>query len=236
MVRRSMKNHQGTHKMEPSEQFLERMDSLLTEADARRELHQDHMRQRMEEDARQADQFNRVASRLIAAVIRPRMEALAGRFENARLLDPTESSGAVGTCVFEHTTRFPATTRLSLSVSPGDRMERVSLVYHLQILPIFIRFKDRDEMDFPTDAVDESAAARWAEDRLAEFVETYLQLETAKHYQTENMETDPVCGMPVNRNWAAAKAEHSGKTYYFCIEECRRRFETQPSRYVKETK
>ena len=222
--------------MQPSEQFLKRMDSLLTQADARRELHQDHMRQRMEEEARQADQFNRVASRLIAAVIRPRMEALADRFDNGKLLNPTESSGAVCTCVFAHSTRFPATTRLSLSVSPGDRMERVSLVYHLQILPVFIRFKDRDEIDFPADAVDESAAARWAEDRLAEFVETYLQLETAKHYQSDNMETDPVCGMPVNRNWAAAQTEHGGKTYYFCIDECRQRFEAQPNRYVKEAK
>ncbi|MBK8269362.1 MAG: YHS domain-containing protein [Planctomycetes bacterium] len=48
------------------------------------------------------------------------------------------------------------------------------------------------------------------------------------------METDPVCGMPVNRNWAAATAEHGGQTYYFCIEECRKRFEAEPDRFVSQ--
>ncbi len=222
--------------MEASEQFLARLDSLLEQADAQRGLHQDHMRQRMEDEARQADQFNRVASRLMAAVVRPRMETLADRFANAKLLDPTESSGAMCTCVFGHTTRFPATTRLSLSVSPGERLEHVSLVYHLQILPVFMQFKNMDQKDFALRSMDEPSAAQWVEDRLAEFAMTYLQLETAKHYQSENMETDPVCGMPVNRNWAAAKVEYGGKTYYFCIDECRRRFEAQAGRYVQKTK
>ncbi|HNO78142.1 MAG TPA: YHS domain-containing protein [Phycisphaerae bacterium] len=220
--------------MQPSEGFLSRVDSMLKHADEQKQIHQDHVRQRMEAQARQADQFNRIANRLAASVIRPRMEALAGRFDNAKLLDPTEFSGALCTCVFGHVARFPATTRLSVGVSPGDQLSRVSLVYQLQILPVFIQFKPTNQMDFAVDAVDESLAAQWVEDRLAEFVETYLELETAKHYQTENMETDPVCGMPVNRNWAAAKAEHGGKTYYFCIDECRRRFEEQPNRYATE--
>lgn len=222
--------------MDHNEDFQSRIDSLLAQADAQRDTHQDHIRQRMEEDARHADQFNRIASRLLSGVIRPRMEALAGRFDNATLLNPTDTSGALCTCAFGHTPRFPASTRLSLSVSPGERMERVSIVYRLQILPVFIRFKDMDQIDFSADAIDEANAAKWVEDRLTEFVETYLQLETAKHYQSENMETDPVCGMPVNRNWAAATAEYGGKSYYFCIDECRRRFAEDPNRFVREPK
>ncbi|MBI5764770.1 MAG: YHS domain-containing protein [Planctomycetes bacterium] len=46
------------------------------------------------------------------------------------------------------------------------------------------------------------------------------------------METDPVCGMPVNRNWAEAKMEYEGRTYYFCIEDCRRQFAAEPERYA----
>lgn len=30
------------------------------------------------------------------------------------------------------------------------------------------------------------------------------------------METDPVCGMQVDKEQATGKSEHSGKTYYFC--------------------
>ncbi|MDX6465188.1 MAG: uncharacterized protein QOI27_228 [Gaiellaceae bacterium] len=39
--------------------------------------------------------------------------------------------------------------------------------------------------------------------------------------------TDPVCGMTVDRA-KALRAEHAGKTYYFCGAGCRTRFETDP--------
>jgi uncharacterized membrane protein YraQ (UPF0718 family)/YHS domain-containing protein len=42
---------------------------------------------------------------------------------------------------------------------------------------------------------------------------------------------DPVCGMHVDRN-KAATAEHGGRTYGFCSEECRRRFEAAPEEFV----
>ena len=222
--------------MKPSKDFLSRVDSLLHHAEEKRTLYQDHMRQRMEENAQQADQFKMLAQRLMAAVINPRMEALVSRFDNAQLLAPVNNSGAICSCVFEHTPRFPASTRLSLCVSPGEQLEQVSIIYHLQILPVFIRFKNMDQVDLAVATFDEGLAAQWVEERLAEFVEVYLQLEIAKQYQSENMETDPVCGMPVNRNWAAGRAEHGNKTYYFCIDDCRRRFEAAPHQYAKELK
>ena len=94
------------------------------------------------------------------------MGALAAHFDNATLLNPTDTSGALCTCAFGHTPQFPASTRLKLSVSPGERLERVSIVYRLQILPVFIRFKDMDQIVFPADAIDEAKAAKRVEDRL----------------------------------------------------------------------
>lgn len=44
--------------------------------------------------------------------------------------------------------------------------------------------------------------------------------------------TDPVCGMTVDPETAAGKAEYKGKTYYFCSEGCRKAFEENPERYV----
>ena len=35
--------------------------------------------------------------------------------------------------------------------------------------------------------------------------------------------TDPVCGMKVDDQKAAAKATHEGKTYYFCSQSCKTR-------------
>jgi YHS domain-containing protein len=48
----------------------------------------------------------------------------------------------------------------------------------------------------------------------------------------ENMEKDPVCGMQVNPNQAAAQRSHQGKTYYFCSPGCATKFDREPRRYV----
>lgn len=48
---------------------------------------------------------------------------------------------------------------------------------------------------------------------------------------------DPVCGMPVDEERAAADgrvATHAGKTYYFCADDCKRRFIDDPKRLVRE--
>ena len=43
---------------------------------------------------------------------------------------------------------------------------------------------------------------------------------------------DPVCGMSVNPDTAAASFEYNGQTYYFCREQCRQKFQEAPERYT----
>jgi Cu+-exporting ATPase len=49
----------------------------------------------------------------------------------------------------------------------------------------------------------------------------------------EKMERDPVCGMNVDPNRAAAKVEHDGKLYYFCAQGCAKRFQQAPGKYLQ---
>lgn len=46
-----------------------------------------------------------------------------------------------------------------------------------------------------------------------------------KNYINEevNIDKDPMCGMEVDPK-TALKAEHAGKTYFFCSEDCKTRF------------
>ena len=44
------------------------------------------------------------------------------------------------------------------------------------------------------------------------------------------MTKDPVCGMNVDENSAAAQTQYQGKTYSFCSEQCRREFEKSPKK------
>lgn len=43
---------------------------------------------------------------------------------------------------------------------------------------------------------------------------------------------DPVCGMTVNPQKAAAAAVREGVTFYFCSTSCRDKFEQAPEKYV----
>ncbi len=46
------------------------------------------------------------------------------------------------------------------------------------------------------------------------------------------MAKDPVCGMTVNEEKAAAKSEYMGKTYYFCSQGCKIAFDKDLKKYV----
>ncbi len=48
------------------------------------------------------------------------------------------------------------------------------------------------------------------------------------------MTKDPVCGMTVNLQHAAASSiQYKGQTYYFCSQICKTMFERDPEKYVK---
>jgi YHS domain-containing protein len=44
--------------------------------------------------------------------------------------------------------------------------------------------------------------------------------------------TDPVCGMLIEAEQAFSKTAYGHKTYYFCSEACRKRFDAAPGKYA----
>lgn len=48
------------------------------------------------------------------------------------------------------------------------------------------------------------------------------------------MAKDPVCGMDVDPKTAAGKSEYQGQTYYFCSAGCKKAFDKEPQKYVKD--
>ena len=47
------------------------------------------------------------------------------------------------------------------------------------------------------------------------------------------MEKDVVCGMQVDPAQAAGSSQYKGKTYYFCSNDCKAKFDVNPSQWVK---
>ena len=189
-------------------------------------------RQMMQVDHRQ-EQYTLLADRLTKDVIRPRLEKLASFFDNAGMIqDPEQVGRHQAVCIFKHTDRFPAKARLELGLSRDRRAENLVLSYCLQILPVFTEFAKQDESLMPLESVDDEKVAEWFEEKIVAFLHAYLPLETHQQYQSDNIVTDPVCGMSVNKLHAAARIDHRGVTYFFCVEDCRKKFAEDPDHFL----
>ena len=53
---------------------------------------------------------------------------------------------------------------------------------------------------------------------------------------TVTASVDPVCGMTVDENRAAAKTTYAGQVYYFCSKDCQNIFEEDPGAYIGQEK
>ena len=48
--------------------------------------------------------------------------------------------------------------------------------------------------------------------------------------------TDPVCGMKVDKDEAAATYKYEGEKFYFCAPGCKKRFKEDPEKYLDENR
>ena len=118
------------------------------------------------------------------------------------------------------------------SVREKMAFENLIASYAMEIRPAFFQFERVDQKAFSLENLDDVAVAAWFDEKVMQFVDTYLQVDQVEQYQQGNMATDPVCGMHLNKGMAAARIEHSGHAYYFCDEGCRDKFAAEPPRYL----
>ena len=208
----------------------------LAVVEAKRRDRQAALMGEMEQRQQRVEQFNTTARRWMETVIVPHMERLATCFENAKLRPSDANRPFRCLCAFDHTAQFPATTTLELAVFPDLSLEGGVVAYAVEILPILFQFEKKDQLAVPLDDGSDGAVADWVERKLLAFVDAYLQLPEAEHYQRDNLVIDPVCGMQINKQFAAASEKLGGETFYFCVEDCRRKFLEDTARYAKPAK
>jgi len=100
------------------------------------------------------------------------------------------------------------------------------------MMPVFIKLNERDKFTSPLDSLQDDAVADWVEERLLEFLESYLRLDRGGEEFDEDAAGDPVCGMRIRRSAAAASDSFHGHPYFFCSRECQERFAREPTAYV----
>lgn len=170
----------------------------------------------------QRERLAAVAKHKIETVILPRMEELSRHFDNSKvdLLHTDADFNCI--CEFVHTPRFPASVKLGIALLPGKN-DALTARYDLSIFPVLMEFNRNSEETFPLDC-DEVVLVGWVEDRILEFIDTYLRLETHPFYQKDNTVLDIICGMRIPSIAATSTVERHGRTFYFCSEHCKDAF------------
>ncbi|MBN2293589.1 MAG: hypothetical protein JXM70_14260 [Pirellulales bacterium] len=186
--------------------------------------------------------FIAVAER-INAILLPRIEAFTkvnvfkDIIQDVRLeLRGPEARGFHGrttTLTVPSSDACPGKVELSFRLGHDGPIENAIMDYHLEILPIFIKFDSHDELVIPIDNPDEGAIAAWIDDKLVGFTQTYFEMYFTEQYQKQSFEMDPVMNIRFPRAFAAGQKEYQGHTYHFYTKESLQAFEKFPSQYVE---
>ncbi|HEY3309081.1 MAG TPA: YHS domain-containing protein [Desulfuromonadaceae bacterium] len=200
-----------------SEKIVDRLKQHQQELAGKQQQTDSNMKQMLE----QREQQGIIVGQAVESIILPRMEELARQFDNAKV--EVLHTEAVFSCVceFTHTPRFPATVRFAIALFPAS--DSITARYDLNILPVLMEYQRNAEETFPL-VGNENALAIWVEDKILDFVDTYLRLETHPLYQKDNTVVDIVCGMRIPSTAATSTLERNGRIFYFCSEHCKEAF------------
>lgn len=183
---------------------------------------QDLLDSAMKELLGQRERFTAVATQIMQSAILPRMKELLRYFDNSSMTEYHGDADFILSCQFAHTPRFPATVSLAISLLPGESTN-LTVRYNLDIFPVLMEFKHDDEKSFSCEG-SEDEICLWVEDRIVEFVDTYLRLETHPLYQKDNLVIDIVCGMRIPLVAAICSVQRDDRTFYFCSDHCKEAF------------
>ena len=167
----------------------------------------------------------------LRGVWQPRLELLEKKFGDKIQATPriVPTSRAV---TFDFKSQL-AHVVLKFSASTDQDVRKLILTYDLEIIPILMRFKPHDEAEFPLDAIDKQAVAGWLDDRIVDFVRTYMSMGENEYYLRDTMVEDPVAYVRFPMAAAAATLDVRGKKVYFISDDTRREFEKSQSAAAK---
>src|SRR5438270_2690211 len=105
---------------------------------------------------------------------KPRLELLVNKFgKNVKVTPRIVPSTREATFTFQSQI---ARVSLKFGATTDRDIRKVVLTYDLDIIPVLMRFKAHDELEFPLDAVDKEAVAKWIDDRIVDFVQAYFAM------------------------------------------------------------
>ncbi|MBS0263935.1 MAG: hypothetical protein JSS02_18495 [Planctomycetes bacterium] len=202
--------------------LLSRIDAEFAASESKIKTFQDAQLKSYEEREQRLKCFETVCERL-REVWRPRLDALAERFGKRIQVTPSITR-ELREALFDVESNL-AQIKLRFTASTDDDVRNLVLDYRLDILPILMKFEPHKQAEFPLEQIDVDAVARWIDDRILDFIRTYMSLHQNEYYLKDHMVADPIAGVRFPKFAAAATLEWQGTQYYFIGEKTRREFE-----------
>jgi hypothetical protein len=128
---------------------------------------QDELKQRLMHFDATVEQF--------CSVWRPRLQSLVEQFS-----DLVEVKPVIQPHSRESTFSFASDkyrVELKFSVGPDKDVRQMILDYDLSIIPALMKFDGHKRLELPLDQVNEEVIAQWLDERILEFVDTYVALQ-----------------------------------------------------------
>jgi len=210
----------------------ERIDAELAAAEDRLSTIRGKATADYENLADRYQRFVEITEKLLSDPRAGYLNKLAERFDNAELTRTETRIGFIGELRFRYTANFPASVTLSLALTHDSTVRNVYVSYDVEILPIFMNYERHDEISFPVDDFEYDQAFAWVDDKIVQFVRSYMELQFAEQYQKENLVTDPVVGVRFSKIHAHGRETYRGTTFFFLTEDSHTLFKDNPERFV----
>jgi YHS domain-containing protein len=199
-----------------------RINAEFAAATAREKQLQTERVQAYQDRQKRLERFTQLLEKL-REVWRPRLEVLSKQFGERVDVKPTVEPGK-RSASFAFQSKL-ARIKLTFSASPDSDVRNLVFGYDLDIMPILMKFDKHKEIAFPLEQIDDVALAKWIDDCIVSFVQTYLSLHENQYYLKDHMVEDPIAKVQFPKFAAAATLDVNGKTYYFIDEASCREFQ-----------
>ena len=212
--------------MDTISSLIDRIDAEFSTAENRLNQFRAQHVQEYQARRKRLEQFERTLDEL-REIWEPRLEVLAKKFGDRVDVCPTIEPGR-RSATFQFRSNIASIT-LRLSVSPDAEVRKLIFTYHVDIVPILMKFDSHAELEQALDGVSRTKLGEWLDDRILDFVRTYLALHENHHYLQDHMVEDPVAKVVFPKFAAAASLEVNGKLLYFIDESMLREFKEHTS-------
>lgn len=219
--------------MSKQEELRQRIQKLLDDARRERDRRRQVTQVEMAEFERRLKRYQEAVRAWVDETVLPKLETLTGVFANSTtpvVCHPTDHVSVL----FRATEEIPVDARIEVGFIHDSAIEHVTVVFKVSIIPILIDYEGEASIELDVAPNAAGTLERFLDARIERFVSDYLRLqEPDSPYQRDLLVTDPVCGMTIQRVESVGSVEFDGRTYYFCVQACRDRFEVNPQAFVR---